>query len=431
MKTYIQTLGKVIEKQTATSPTHARDLLTAAYSWVRFTGKHSHKKELSSAYKYMNGAVAGTIVDSFRSPKESVMVNIFFPCELLHAMKIQPMFPEGISAYTACTACQRIFAEAAEENDVPETFCSYHKTMLGLAETGVMPAPLMITNTTLACDANQLSFRRLAEFYQVPHAVIDIPRDNSEDAVHYVADQLRALTPQLEESCHRKLDAQVLRDTIACSKRTLENFQDYLKQRGQVSLTSTMTGEMCSMIAMHVMLGRPESEQYMLRLLQTAQAAKSGKTGKSEKSGKARIFWMHTMPNWQDSMKDILETGGRCELVGCDTSVDFLGEINPDQPYESMARRAVESLCNGPAVRRIEGSVRAAKLLKADGVIIFCHWGCKQTLGLSQMAKQMMEAEGFPTLVLDGDGCDARNVADGQMVTRVNAFLEQLEGLRT
>ena len=36
---------------------------------------------------------------------------------------------------------------------------------------------------------------------------------------------------------------------------------------------------------------------------------------------------------------------------------------------------------------------------------------------------------GLPTLVLDGDGCDSRNVADGQMVTRVGAFLEQLEGM--
>ncbi len=49
---------------------------------------------------------------------------------------------------------------------------------------------------------------------------------------------------------------------------------------------------------------------------------------------------------------------------------------------------------------------------------------------MSQMAKKALEAEGFPVLVLDGDGCDSRNVSDGQMVTRVNAFLEQLEGMR-
>lgn len=137
---------------------------------------------------------------------------------------------------------------------------------------------------------------------------------------------------------------------------------------------------------------------------------------------------MHTLPNWQDSMKEILEASGRCELVGSDMSADALLEMDPEQPYESMARRAVGTFFNGSAVRRIEGAIRCAKQARADGVIVFCHWGCKQTLGLSQLAKQMLEAEGLPTLVLDGDGCDARNVADGQMVTRVNAFLEQLEG---
>ena len=43
-------------------------------------------------------------------------------------------------------------------------------------------------------------------------------------------------------------------------------------------------------------------------------------------------------------------------------------------------------------------------------------------------AKREFEAAGFPTLLLDGDGCDSRNVTDGQMATRVGAFLELLEG---
>jgi benzoyl-CoA reductase/2-hydroxyglutaryl-CoA dehydratase subunit BcrC/BadD/HgdB len=423
MKQYIKTLGGMIERQTAVAPERARGLLEAAYSWVRFSGAHSRGRDVRSAYRYLNGAVAGTIVDSFRRPKESVMVNIFFPCQLLHAMDIQPMFPEGISAYLACTACQQPFSEAAEAADVPESFCSYHKTMLGAAQTGVMPAPLMIAHTTLACDANQLSFRRLAQQYRVPRMVIDVPHDTGEEAVAYVADQLRSMVPRLEGLCGRKLDPARLRESIACSRRTLELYRRFLDRRGEVSLATTMTGEMCSMIATRVMLGRPESEVYMQRLLYAAEHAPAADPSKK------RVFWMHTLPNWQDSMKDIFETGGRCELVGTDTSVDCLDDLDPDRPYESMARRVVQSAFNGPAERRIDTALRYAKAARADGVIVFCHWGCKQTLGLSQLAKQTLEAAGLPTLVLDGDGCDARNVADGQMVTRVNAFLEQLEGL--
>nr|WP_325185111.1 2-hydroxyacyl-CoA dehydratase family protein [uncultured Oscillibacter sp.] len=422
MKKHIEILGGIVEKQAAVSPERARGLLSAAYSWVRFSGEHRAGAGVHPAYDRMNGAVAGTIVDSFRRPKETVMVNIFLPCELLHALGIQPMFPEGMSAYVACTACQRFFGEAAEAGGVPETFCSYHKTMLGMAESGVLPAPLMIANTTLACDANQLSFRRLAELYQVPHTVIDIPHDCGEDAVRYVADQLRALGTQLEERCHRKLDPQALREAVGRSRQTIEAYRAYLARRGGVTLPVTMTGELCSMIATHVMLGRPESADYVSRLLHAAEQAPNAP------SGKKRIFWMHTLPNWQDSMKDILETGGRCELAGADIASEALLDMDPDRPYESMARRVVESASNGPAARRVEETIRRAKELRADGVILFCHWGCKQTLGLSQLAKQRLEEEGLPTLVLDGDGCDGRNVADGQMITRVNAFLEQLEG---
>lgn len=421
MKKYIETLGGIVEKQAVVSPERARGLLAAAYSWVHFSGEHRAGTGVRPAYDRLNGAVAGTMVDSLRHPKKTVMVNIFLPCELLHALGIQPMFPEGMSAYVACTACQRFFGEAAEAGGVPESFCSYHKTMLGMAESGVLPAPLMIANTTLACDANQLSFRRLAELYQVPHTVIDIPHDCGEDAVEYVAGQLRTLGTQLEDLCRRKLGPQALRETVARSQRTIETYRAYMAKRGGVTLPVTMTGELCSMIATHVMLGRPESEAYAAQLLRAAEQAPAA-------SGKKRIFWMHTLPNWQDSMKDILETGGRCELVGADIASEALLDMDPDRPYESMARRVVASASNGPGFRRVEEAVRRAKEVRADGVILFCHWGCKQTLGLSQLAKSRLEEEGLPTLVLDGDGCDGRNVADGQMVTRVNAFLEQLEG---
>lgn len=93
-----------------------------------------------------------------------------------------------------------------------------------------------------------------------------------------------------------------------------------------------------------------------------------------------------------------------------------------------MARRLLGSCFNGGARRRVERVLELARRLHADGVVWFCHWGCKQTSGASQLARQTLEAAGFPTLVLDGDGCDAGNANDGQMVTRLQAFLEQLEG---
>ena len=363
-------------------------------------------------------------IRGMNQPQQAVMVNIFMPCELMHAMGLTPMFPEGLSVYVACTACQHVFAERAETSGIPESFCSYHKTMIGMAESGVLPKPLLIAGTTLACDANQLSFRHLAAHYPAPLTLIDVPAREDDAAVAYVADQLRELARTLETLTGRKLDEAKLRESMACANRTLALMREYADLRAEVSQDTTMTGELCSLIATHCLLGHADGENYVRELIETAKRAP-----RRETTRRKRIFFIHTLPNWQDSMIRMLETENRCELVGCDITFDSLMPLDPDKPFESMARRLLANVNGGRSTRRIDNAIAWAKKLNADGVIVFCHWGCKQTMGLSTLAKRRLEEAGLPTLVLDGDGCDSRNVADGQMVTRVGAFLEQLEGM--
>ena len=82
---------------------------------------------------------------------------------------------------------------------------------------------------------------------------------------------------------------------------------------------------------------------------------------------------------------------------------------------------------NGPAQRRIDRALEMAKTVGADGAVWFCHWGCKQTLAAAQNVKKRLEQEGYPVLILDGDGCDRGNSSNGQMSTRMQAFVEMLE----
>ena len=419
-KTIVKTFGNIVTRQVYANPGRVRRLLAAAYGLVGWRNALLRRSGVEKAYTKMGAALSRLISKSFLHPENSVMVNMFFPCEILHSLDIIPVFPEALSAYLVNSGCEQVFAEAAENADVPESFCSYHKIMIGFAETGVLPKPLLIANTTLACDANRLSFRRLAEYFRVPHVVVDVPDRIGGEAEHYVAEQLRAATFALEESCQRKMDWDRLCETVGIADRSLKSYREYLEIRGRRSLPVTMSGELYSLIATHVLLGTPESENYINTLKQVAQTAPPA-------AGKKRILWLHILPNWQESMRAIFDQSGRCEILCCDLTYDVLTDMDPRRPYESMARRLLHNLNNGGAERRIAAAVHYAKKMRADGVLLFCHWGCKQTMGLSQLAKSTLEAEGFPTLVLDGDGCDSRNVPDGQMATRVNAFLEQLE----
>ena len=68
----------------------------------------------------------------------------------------------------------------------------------------------------------------------------------------------------------------------------------------------------------------------------------------------------------------------------------------------------------------------AACLFPETGGILFAHWGCKGTIGASSLIKNSLENAGLPTMVLDGDGCNPANSSDGQVSTRLQAYLEML-----
>ena len=71
--------------------------------------------------------------------------------------------------------------------------------------------------------------------------------------------------------------------------------------------------------------------------------------------------------------------------------------------------------------------VEAIDNLVGNGAILFAHWGCKGTIGASSLIKSSLEKDGLPTMILDGDGCNPANTSDGQVSTRLQAFIEMLE----
>ena len=98
---------------------------------------------------------------------------------------------------------EHVFIKAAEDAGIAETFCSYHKVVIGAALSGVLPKPEAIVNTSLTCDANNLTFRKVAEIFDVPRYYIDVPWHTDEEAIRYVADQLREMARFVEDILFR------------------------------------------------------------------------------------------------------------------------------------------------------------------------------------------------------------------------------------
>lgn len=421
MNALIEKFGKYIYKKSSENPVYVRKLLCNVYSLAGFQARYFPSKALMPSRQYMAWVAAKSITRPLRHPERAAIVSIFTPCEMLHALGIEAMFPEGLSCYLAASASERYFIEKAEQSGAPESLCSYHKILIGLVVSGVMPKPLFVLNTTLACDANQLSFRKAAEFFDIPHFVIDVPNDTSEKSVEYLAEQLKTIWTEIRKICDSENAEEKLSECVARSRQTVELYREYLDLRATRSVSDEMTSEMLSVFAMHVLLGTSDSLEYVKRLVSDTRKQPEEFKGK-------RIMWVHSMPYWQDSLRNILNFNDRCEIVGCDMTFDSLEGDDEKDDFSYMASRTLKCTFNGPWERRAEKVKEYAQKMHADGIIYFCHWGCKQTMCACVLSKRMFESCSIPTLILDGDGCDTANISDGQMLTRVQAFIEQLEG---
>ena len=98
-----------------------------------------------------------------------------------------------------------------------------------------------------------------------------------------------------------------------------------------------------------------------------------------------------------------------------------------EDPYESMAEKMVNCIYNGSVKQRIQKAKELAAQTNVDGGILFTHWGCKGTIGASSLIKESLEEAGIPTMILDGDGCNPANSSDGQISTRLQAYMEMLK----
>ena len=414
----IDTFGQIVQETGREHPVRARKILLTGWKLQNLANRFAWDKTLSKSAQYLAMMLMNVMKAPLAAPEKSAIVSIFTPCELLHLYGLHPYNPEGFSCYISASHAEKAFMEKATEDGIPETLCSYHRVFIGAAEKGVMPKPKCIVSTNLVCDANNLTFRRLAKLYDIPHFIIDVPFSADEDSVLYVADQLRRLDLFLADITGKSPDEAALRNILEKSRRTIDLYQKYQHVRGTKQIIQDLVTPLYEFVAINILLGTDDSLKYAQMVLDEARCAPPA-------SGK-RIFWIHTIPFWIPEMKELLRAKTEVQIVGTDMATASLVDFDPKNPYEAMARRMVYNAINGPVERRIESAYQYAKDANADGTVWFCHWGCKHTLGGANLAKKYFEERNLPLLILDGDGCDKANASNGGTVTRVEAFLEML-----
>lgn len=352
-------------------------------------------------------------------PEKAALVNLFMPCELLHAMDVCPMSTEGVSAFLAGGKIDGICVQKAEEMGIPDSYCFFHKTLLGAIFTGLLQAPRFIMTTNTVCDANYSTFNMIAEHCNTPKFFLDVPGDDSEEAIGYVSAQLKKMICFMEDVLECKLNWERLLNAVEKTNAAVMAHDRFLSSLASRQMPSSGVQEMYRLLTGHVLLGTDEAGAFYQML---AEDAERGETGT-----KKRILWCHVLPVGVEAMEGWFSAGGSYQLLPTDLHYDAMMMVDRENPLESMAKRLIKNHFNGSVDRRIDSVLAMAKRLSADGAVVFCHWGCKASNGSAYLLRDALLDSGIPAITVDGDAYDNRNMSEGQFVTRMEAFFEILE----
>ncbi len=414
----IEAFGKIIENSIPSDPQRAQMILKTGWQAVSLRNWIAPDRRLAPSGVYLARILMNMILAPLKDPGNSAIVSILTPCELVHLFGLAPYNAEAYSSFIAASECAGTLLGQTEANGIPGTLCSYHRVFLGAAESGMLPAPKCIISSNLACDANQLTFKRMASYYNVPHFTIEVPYSPGPSAVEYVAGQFKELYRFLEKVTGKHPPEEKLIEIMQRSRRTMDLYHKYQIERGKNTFLQNVPTTLYEFGAMNVLRGTPQSLKYAEMAYKDAQKTASFKG--------AKIYWVHTIPHWMQSVEKTFTFSKSAQLMGMDLTTSEFNDFDPEDPYTAMAECMVYSSLNGDHSRRTEHALKMAKETGAHGAIWFCHWGCKKTAVAASEGKRRFEEEGIPVLILNGDSVDRTGGGSEQAATRLDAFLEML-----
>lgn len=352
-----------------------------------------------------------------------VFTSLLTPPELLHALGLIPFNLEAAGCVTPSLGLVPRALTVAERAWTPADSCTVLRAALGAAQMGLLPRPLALVCTSCLCDSTHGAFATVADrLGRLPFRLLDVPYTDSPEAVTYLAEQLEALGNELAAMTDRRLNPVRLAEAVRLSNEARGHLVAIARLR------RTHPGLLGAEDALHflyptsVLLGSPAGvsvfDSYRAELAATAHRRPADPAG-------PRLLWLHLLPYYRHDLLAMVETAG-ARVVFEEASQIYWRDLDPGRPFEALARRCIGHFWNGPLERRVQPLLALVREHRVDGIVHFCHHGCRQSWGALRALRDAMVGEGIPFLELEGDLVDARNRAEGQQSTRLEAFIETL-----
>ncbi|MBO8128915.1 MAG: 2-hydroxyacyl-CoA dehydratase [Peptococcaceae bacterium] len=364
----------------------------------------------------------------YTGKKPAVWNTAFFPNELLYGLGLTPFSPEVASAMAAALDQAGPMIDRSEVYWTTRDTCSFHRCAMGLALEGMLPAPVAVVASSQPCDGAPKLMEHVARLYKCPMFLLDVPRSPTPEAEEYVAKQLEHMAYRLAAEIGTKPDKDKLAEALENANRTRRYWLKVNELRRSIPPCIKSEEALGSLVYLTFTAQGSSEMAEIYRLLYEELAARAEReAGKIRREQRyTRLLWLHLKPYFKNQLFANLESDLNATVVFEEMSHVYWEPLDPADPYRSLARKVLSYFGYGSIERRVDTIIHLAHRYKADAVVHFSHWGCRQSSGALIPLRDRLRKAGLPLLILDGDCVDNHQLGEGQLKTRLQAFVEMV-----
>ena len=367
------------------------------------------------------------------------------PAELLRSFGFEVFFPENHGALLGATRTAMEFIPEAIKCGYSGHICSYTTADIGsylkkqsplqkhYGMEGV-PKPDIIAYNTNQCREVEDWFTFYADEFKCPIVGIQPPRyldEVTQDEVDLVVKQMKKMIPVCEQVSGRKFNLDKFKKTVKLSKEATLLWQKVLKTSTAENAPISFFDGTIHMGPIVVLRGTQIAKDYYTILLAELEENVKNNVGFVPKA-KTRIFW-EGMPIWGKlrMMSDLFTDNDSAVVASTYCSSWVFDKFDENDPWNSTARAYTEIFINRSDKAKEKMLGEWFKEYKIDGIVFHdtktCFNNSNAKFGMPQ---RLQKITGVPFLTIEGDLCDLRFFSEGQSITKVETFLEQLEDIK-
>ncbi len=363
------------------------------------------------------------------------------PSEILEAMDINAVYLENYATVCAAKRLSSGFCRAGERAGFSQDVCGYARILMGYllggeeapeAPYGGVAKPDFLVVNSYSCDSRMGWFATMGRTLNLPVYVLDAPYQPqggcTEDVnVIYSESQLEDFVAFIEEQTGTKLDRDKLREKLDLARRSHDIQVDIFEMRK--AIPSPMgAGDAYTIVWPGMYLtGTKECDEFYQRLHSEVSERIEKKIGIVPEE-KFRLLWSG-LPFWYNMalLNYFEEFGG---VVAIENAYFRYQKSLPSQHKDPIKDMAISSTMRRPYAddieQRAEITLDIVRDYHVDGVILAFNPSCRLMYVLQPELKNVLDRHEIPNLSIECDMADERTYSEGQIKTRLDAFIERM-----